>query len=113
MPDSTDREGAAERAVGRTAGAPSGDVGGRVETDSMLDPEDLQDLSQGCDGSSGWLPEPGSGWSVDELEALVRDGVPVVQRGPAPCPADGEETRPAADAPCDWVPEPGCLGETE
>ncbi|WP_420114981.1 hypothetical protein, partial [Pseudactinotalea sp.] len=75
MSDSTDREGAAEPA----ADAAPGDVGGPMETDSMLDPKGFQGPSQGCDGSSGWVPEPGSGWSAEELEALVRNGVPVVR----------------------------------
>lgn len=93
MSDSTDREGAADGVAEPAAGAAPGDVGGPMETDSMLDPEGFHDASQGRDASSGWVPETRSGWSVDELEALIRNGVPVVRVDGDSRVAEGEEVR--------------------
>ncbi|WP_420112189.1 DUF222 domain-containing protein [Pseudactinotalea sp.] len=57
----------------------------------MLDPKGSHEASQGCDASSAWVPGPGSGWSVAELEALVQNGVPLVRVDAASGMAEGEE----------------------
>lgn len=75
--------------VGRAA---EGDVGGRVDPVRMF-----QDTvgSETRSAAGAWTTEPGSGWSVADLEALARSGVPVLTEsdpdlGPAPG-VDGED----------------------
>lgn len=74
----------------------------------MVEPDDVVDAVAEPAVPSNWLPEPGAEWSIEELETLVRIGVPVVRveaRTRLPVAASRDGGPPFDDRRGSWMDE--------